>query len=433
MIYRTSKEEIDAYYADSESINQSAHKVILTQGVQAFVLQQQEILSTDELYQEEKEHFLIGKGVDCIITEGMAAFKERYHYNELLKKPGEKPMLMIKQLYDRLVVRGEPYAIRDNMKANNMPFDEAAVEWSDQIPSPIPAELRPLHFFKKELYDLMDTVTDSKGNVGFYLNNKIPSDKLIKGEPDTRTWLDDKRANTRMFNAFPCHNYWQDLIKAKGKQILTQEQYECINRVSNSFLQHPFTSYLFNDEDYKGEEIDIVYQLILYWTEEVPIVKNGKIEIVKQACKAMIDTCIFNHTRRWIIPLDEKTTRYPITMFNKQIRARRYDLQGAWYTKGIYMAKGTIENLINRDIGNYDIQNFAFVAESTTSPGTPLIFPLTTELLEVGEKGDGEDLEGYSQALKKYCTYKAHDFLVSGLTDNGIVWVDNEFKTDLLI
>jgi hypothetical protein len=148
----------------------------------------------------------------------------------------------------------------------------------------------------------------------------------------------------------------------------------------------------------------------------------------------MLDTTRINHKLKKITPMDIKTTGQPVTKFNTVIEKRRGDVQAAFYTRGIKQCLETICKIVGKDVRDYHIDQFAFIVESTSSAGIPLIFPMKMEAMLRGVNGDDE-VDGWYAALQKYATYKAYDFSVEKLLEEkrGIVWVDGEFKTDLPI
>jgi len=194
--------------------------------------------------------------------------------------------------------------------------------------------------------------------------------------------------------------YWDDLKSSAGRQILSDEQFNTINTVAENFLNHEHTKGLFTDVT----GLDFIFQLPLYFNN------------YGTACKMMPDEIMINHRAKRIIPLDFKTMSGYVSRFNKSARKRRYDIQGAFYTDGIQKSLQTISDLIGKDVSDYTIARFAFAVESTTNPGTPMIFPLTEDLLNVGRSGDGDELLGYVQALGLYN-----------------IWADNEFRLDKVV
>lgn len=129
------------------------------------------------------------------------------------------------------------------------------------------------------------------------------------------------------------------------------------------------------------------------------------------------------------MPSDIKTFGDYILKFNQQIRALRYDVQGSFYVHGIKACIMQLEKLIGRSLEGYSISSFAFITESTKAPGTPLIFPLTNELLLQGQYGDGKYKLGWKQAMDTYIAWKRQDFKIENMfaDTNGVVFVNEEY------
>ncbi len=73
MIYRHTDEQLQAYF-DSPAINQSPLKIIIDPngGIEKFVEQLDALVSNEDDFYDEKKHFIIGKAVDCIISQETA-------------------------------------------------------------------------------------------------------------------------------------------------------------------------------------------------------------------------------------------------------------------------------------------------------------------------------------------------------------------------
>lgn len=91
MIIRSSKEQIQEYI-DSPALNQSKLK-LLSISAQAF----QEV-KEPEMFFEEKEHFVIGKAVDDLITMGQEYFDNNYHISDITK-PSDTIMSIVQQVF----------------------------------------------------------------------------------------------------------------------------------------------------------------------------------------------------------------------------------------------------------------------------------------------------------------------------------------------
>lgn len=390
-IYRHTQQQVNEYY-DSVGINQSALKVLISEGIESFLIKRDDLQRQSDLYYEEKEHFIIGSAVDVFLTQGEEEYYRQYAVSKMPKKPGEKPMSIIRRLFDKVVINKEPY---------QADYGENTV---------IPAELRPLIFFKKDLYDICNEHQ-------FYMNQKVPKDepvkeKVSKGEiqryiADPRTWKDDNRVNAYLSNPL-CEQYWTELIGSIGKQILDDEQSSLISTILMSFKTHKHTAFLFKEEP----GVDVIYQLALHF------------DLDDVMCKVMLDMLIVDHNNGRLIPVDDKTTGRLITRFPREIRYRRYDIQGALYSKGVDLCRNHISNIVSRDVSHYEIAPFAFVVSSTTKPGIPLIYVLDHEILIEGEHGNPEeDLLGYRQGLQLYKEWQAIDFSVERKYEstNGVV------------
>lgn len=357
MIYRSTKEQIDAYYAHN-AINQSALKELIQSGVEAFIDKYQMIVSTSELYYEEKAHFIIGNAVDCRITQGIDEFNRQYHISSLIKKPGEKAMSIVKSIYDKLAITPE---VRLDLTLADQ-IIEACIEHK---------------YYEK--------------------------------------WKPETRVNSIIKEGT---EYFEDLKKAVGKQILSDIESQTTINVYNSLTNHPHTANLFKD----GDDIDIVYQFPVFFTI------NGV------ECKGLIDKIIINHTTKKIMPCDIKTMGDYITNFRRKVKSLRYDIQGSFYSYGVSQNLTQLATLINKHLIGYTISNFAFIAESTIKQGCPLVFVLTKKLLEQGKIGDstaeGSLRFGWQYGINLYKAWSELEFKVEKAVEktNGVVFIDENYE-----
>ena len=366
MVIRHIDDQIKDYYERAE-VNQSSLKVILNDGIQVFIQQQNELIKQDDLYYEEKRHFVIGQAVDTFITNGEDEYNRKYYSSRLTKKPSDTIMSIVRMTFDNayrnfITLNGEDAKSEGNID------DE---------------ELQEL---------LIQSITEHNYQSNWKLETKI--NKIVQEGS----------------------LYWNELIEAQGKQILSEEEENIIKAIINSILTHKHTSHLFKDSD----EVDIIFQLPLFFEYE------------GISCKALLDMVIINHSSKKIIPIDIKTVGDYVLRFNRAIQKRRYDIQGAFYTYGIEKNKESILELCNRTLNSneYDIANFAFLAESTFTPGTPMIYVLTNELLEQGRWGDNEEVKGFHQAIEIYREWLNAGFSIENMFDdtNGVVWVENDYN-----
>lgn len=364
MIYRHSDEHIQEYY-ERIGINQSSLKLLLSEGVQAFQMQFQQMMKQDDLYYEEKQHFIIGSAVDCYITQGEDCFNERYFSSKLKKKPAEKPMSIVKLTFDTVTA-------------------------NDGIPSELISNYPEILWNACNLHE-------------FYMNRAKP------------TWQEDNRV-TNMLKDGLCQAYWSELIEARGKQILSDEQYMLINSIILSLTTHNHTRDLFKDSPTK----DIIYQLPLYF------------EVENVDCKVLVDMVIIDHENKRIMPIDLKTLGDFVLNFPKSVYKRRYDIQGSFYHEGISHSLNIIEDIIGgKPLNNYQISNFAFIAESTIKPGTPMIFVLDDDIMRVGSEGseDGK-LLGWTHAIDLFKAWSNVEYSLEEMfnSTNGVVWINKDFQ-----
>lgn len=385
MIYRTKPDDIESYY-NSSNMNQSALKIILQQGVQSFIAQQQEVLHTDELYYEEKEHFLIGKAVDCLLTEGEDVFKERYFWSKMTKKPTDVEMSIIKMVFDNAIM------------SENELLDSSEEEEGKE-------DIWKFATHRQHIYEACDYHK-------YYMNRRRPTAKDIEENPNFLNWYEiDNSRFSALTKSGLTEAYWNELIAADGKQILSDKQYTLIQMVYQSFITHKHTAFIFSEED---EDVDTIYQLPMYFNFE------------GVECKILPDIIRIKHSTRKIMPIDGKTIGKGILKFCNDFTIRRYDIQGAFYDYGIRQNLGIISNLIRKDIRDYEISNFAFIVESTVYPGTPMIFPMSDDLMVIGKQGDNEGKKlGWLHAIKLYQKWRDSSFSLDKMVEptNGILWL----------
>lgn len=355
MIYRTPIDQVKAYYDDTTAINQSSLKLILSQGMEKFL---QKELST---YQE-KNFFIIGQAVDCIITMGYKEFTDTYYLSTIAKKPGDKCMSIVKQAFDII--------------SNQFKIDD----------------IGPIQNYTETVYYAC--------NENQYYMNRAKATY----QEDTRiaTLLKDNAAD-----------YWDELLISSSKVLLSAEEANTIYLIVNSLLKHKYTEKLFKDTPGK----DIVYQFPMFFEYE------------DITCKGLIDKIIIDHNNKKIMPIDIKTMGFPVSTFKQAMKLRRYDIQGSFYYYGLHLCINSLSKLIDKDLKGYTISNFAFIVESSTTPGCPLIFPMTDRLMAHGKVGNGEDFEGWQQALGTYKAWKQEGFSLEKIVSktNGVIFIDANF------
>lgn len=129
-------------------------------------------------------------------------------------------------------------------------------------------------------------------------------------------WKPETRINKLVLNG---SEYWDELIEAKDKTILTPQAYEtilsCVERVKTSPI------YADSLKPIEARDEDIYYQLPIYFT------------LYNISCKALVDCVRVIHEGDviHIIPFDLKTTSKPIINFPVSYQEYGYDFQEAFY------------------------------------------------------------------------------------------------------
>lgn len=382
MIYRHTDQQLQGYF-DSPAINQSALKVIIDQngGIEKFVELQESLINNEDDFYEERKHFIIGKAVDCILSQGHDTFKNKYHHTDLAKKPSATVMAIVREVF---------YKISETTSIES---------------------ILPFVSYKKEIYDVANRIKDEKGKIGYSMNRAAPTEKQLKENPAITDWWNyDNRWSSMKY----AQEYWADLIEANGKQVLDDIEWNVINNIVISLTTHKHTKHLFLN----NSDIDIVFQFPMFW------------ECFGEQCKGLIDHLIIDHKNKRIKPIDEKTLGDYILKFPQAVKKRRYDIQGSYYVYGLNKNLDKLSSLIGKDVTNYSVAHLAFVVESTIKQGVPLVFPMTAELDSIGAVGEGKYLKGWQHAITEYSQWKAINYSIEERfkSSNGVVWIDNNFE-----
>jgi hypothetical protein len=354
------KEVIEAYFA-SDALNQSSIKTILKKGMQYYLANRDKQVEDDDLYYEEKTHFVIGKAVDVKTTGTDEDFERDFYLTNLLKKPGATAMSILRLAFDMV---------------------------SQETETPL-----PIGYYQEHIHTACNREE-------YYMNRA----KL------------DYREDKRVFEIISKgEEYWKELVDSRGKQILTEQEYECVKTVVFYFMNHPHTAHLFQER----EGIDIVYQFPIYWVYE------------GVQCKGLIDMLIIDHNRKMLLPIDIKTIGDYVMNFYKAVETRRYDIQACYYTHGLWANRLQLCEITKQNVMGYKIGNFAFLVESTTAPGTPTIFPLSDTLIKNAAEGDPvRDMVGWQEIVREYARWQAHDFSLNKLLEDckGVVYIGSDYR-----
>lgn len=167
--------------------------------------------------------------------------------------------------------------------------------------------------------------------------------------------------------------YYKILFPSKGKQIISQEEADTIKCIVISFLSDPRTSKYF----LIGNDVEIRKQVPIYF------IYRG------HECKALLDMLVINHTAKTITVVDIKTMSGNTLDFHKSLRDRRYDIQVRFYC----IAAQTL-------FPDYKLEFPQFLVESTTTPGQPLVYECSYDLMKVAMLGSPQ-LEYSGKVIRK--------------------------------
>lgn len=379
MIIRTPRRLIEQYFTD-EAINQSALKVILFKGYHVFAEEKARILSGKEEQYEEKAHFVIGNGVDVEITEGNEQFVLDHHVSDLEAKPSDTMKKVL-------------HIVLNTLTSNQIdPRAKALTDYPDAV-----------HFALNNV-EVPDKDTGGV-KLGYYMNRAKSN------------YQEDTRLND-VFKSPLHHQYWEDICKAIGKQVLTKAEKGLIDLMCQNLREHRHTVELFIDRP----NVVTVYQYPVYF------------EINGVACKALIDKMDIHLNTGFIYIQDIKTMRGPTLMFpSYSVASRRYDFQMAYYAHGISEKLHELSAYINHDVTNFQVANPQWIVESTTHPGCPMVYDMSDELLRIGREGD-DKYRGYLDGIREYRFWQHNDFNPESAVShvNGRLTIGADFKHHLI-
>lgn len=352
------KAEVEAYFA-SPALSQSTLKGLL-KGVHSF--------NKKEEY-EEKEYFVIGSAVDVILTGEEDQYEKEFFLSDVTK-PAEAILDIIKRVYNGVC---EMY---DDVKADfNTPSSYSFKEYT-----------KDKNFTLDNLREVL-------------LHHANDAEYCMKMKPETRL---ERLISGNVKESTIGEDYFQSLILAYGKQVLSPENKDLIDRIVTSLRTNEATAKYFDRKalDTMGT-VDMYYQLPIYFEQ------SGV------QCKALLDLVVVMKDKEGkntlVKPFDLKTMSGSTLQFVGSLRKFRYDIQAAWYTTAL------------KSIFNSPIHNYGFLVESTTFPGTPLLYTLTNKVMDIGKVGrsairtaKGEqvypEIKGYEDLLEDYIWYTNNGF-----------------------
>lgn len=200
--------------------------------------------------------------------------------------------------------------------------------------------------------------------------------------------------------------YYDELVAAQGKTVITPTQFNTIQLIKRSLCENKFTSkFLLGSDRYL-----VSYQVPIYFSYE------------GNSCKGLIDVLCYDRVKNQLYPIDIKTTASSLNGWEFNFVKFRYDFQAAFYMEGLSQML-----LSEYCEGNTPtLMPFRFIVESQKFPGSPLIFELSEDTLNVGKFGgliQNRQYEGFESAIKRLSwhietdlwDYRMEDYLNKGV------------------
>ena len=301
-----------------------------------------------------KSYIKIGQAVDTILTGEEGQFDKDF-YVMSCASPSDAIQKIIKLVYEKVI---EDY----------MSFLEEG-EPDEEVLFPL-SELTPLNEFSKGLEE----------NETYILN---ACEEVKYGQ--------SYKEETRLKKVLAFNEYYSAMLSSHNKTILSVEEKEIIDFAVNSLKTNPRTKKYFNREAIaKDESVEVIYQYPIYFSYK------------EVSCKCLLDIVVLRKGVDGTIlsaePIDLKTMAGDTFYFHNSLMSFRYDIQAMWYTIGLKSAFPGIE-----------IKPFKFIVESNASPGKPLMYEVTEEILTFAMEGN-QYKPGINTLFDRYCFYMEHGF-----------------------
>ena len=210
--------------------------------------------------------------------------------------------------------------------------------------------------------------------------------------------------------------YYEGLKDARGKTILSYDEYTQVQMAAKQVKEGEFTAKYFTpqtNKDYK-----IYYQFPIYW------------EMEGHTCKSLLDLLVVDHATESIYPIDLKTTGKSALNFKSAFMKWKYYLQAAFYTEAVIFWKNN-----DTDLVNYEVKNFKFIVVETVGTSPPVIYETTDKDLDVGRNSGldqyGNYIKGFVELISDLSYHEKEgvwDFPKEIYENNGIAILDTMAK-----
>ncbi len=232
-----------------------------------------------------------------------------------------------------------------------------------------------------------------------------------------KNWKNETRVNKIITK---CNDFYLELKNSYGKTVLSRETYQNILEIVKSLETNERTKKYFNKNIVKEQDdsLEYYYQLPLYF-------KYNDVD-----CKALLDLCIIKRKNNgeidWIQPIDLKTMSGETLRFLNNLKSYRYDIQSAFYKEGL---------IKHFEIKEEQILPFKFIVESSTEPGTPLVYKLTDFTLAVGKYGYEKEeykIKGFEDLLEEYKIYEKQGWKQDIILDKNPTEINLDWDKGIL-
>ena len=372
MLIIGTKEQIQKY-REHPGMNQSTLKNV-QYGLASFLKKQDE--------EGPIASFERGSAVDTILTGNEGDFKDLYYISALEKKPSDKEIEIVELIFNKL----------------SSIYEDSITQFG--LDSPM----------------IKGTVQQSIEETGWQPNWKIETRiEKITGNP-------------------LCQEYFDDLKKSIGKTILSQAQMEQINATVESLRTNEYTKDFFDRKSImENDRVIVLYQVPIYFSidgieckalPDIATLFLNKVEIENEDGTKEVQT-----TLKGIQLIDLKTTSKDTLEFFDAVMSYRYEIQAAWYIEAVQRVNEKFWNdlglVLSKDTPT-EILPFAFIVESITEPGKPLIYHMNESLIAQGREGT-QDIYYQDRLVKK----GKRGFL--SLMAELKYYQDNEFTEDIIL
>lgn len=266
--------------------------------------------------------------------------------------------------------------------------------------SKLPAveEDEKIHFIVGNAVDCLLTESDKFNDLYYVLTTKAPTGQV-------KQFIDKYHEyggnSDEAFSAVNSQKYKQEWFEEKMKEsdnqsylaalqhnkaILDPKTYDTILEIVGSLTS--FKEY--KDLITKTPSNQIISQLEIFW-------KHEGIDM-----KSKLDFVVIDFEKKTILPIDVKTMGDSTSAFKYSFWKRRYDFQAASYTLALEHWQNDSKNFST--LKGFKILPFKFVVESSKYQGSPLVYEVSPETMEIGLNGgenDGKTYEGLKQAIER--------------------------------